>query len=76
MMRSSVLATLLVCLALSSTLQAQTAEDETTSDRPREPAGESADASGKPLSRLRPETTFTPSEKIRADSAVSFPVDI
>jgi hypothetical protein len=34
------------------------------------PAGESAQPAGKPAA------TFNPSEKISADSAVSFPVDI
>ncbi len=43
------------------------AEQAPDASRPRQPEPEGAAA---------PVTTFTPTEKIQADSAVSFPVDI
>ena len=77
-MRFISLLSMLVCLAATGNLQAQPAADiaEGVPAQPAAPrqqtpsAGKSAKPAGKPA------TTFNPSEKISADSAVSFPVDI
>jgi hypothetical protein len=69
MMRNFV-AVLAGCLMLA-TAQAQSPQPEPAETRDKSTV--SADDAVKPAA---PAPVFTPSEKIRADSAVSFPVDI
>ncbi len=78
MMRIFLLILLLGCLAVTGGLHALAAEDEkepvvsteTAAEKPAPPAKRS------PRPARKPAATFTPTEKIGADSAVSFPVDI
>lgn len=64
-------------LALIGPLHAQAPAGDPEPERPQAAAGATP---GKPVEPQPPvrgkESTFNPSEKIRADSAVSFPVDI
>ena len=62
-------------MLLAGTLYAAAAED-TDTDSEQQPSQQAKPAdSGKP-STPAPAKSFTPSEKVGADSAVSFPVDI
>jgi hypothetical protein len=66
---------MIMSMLLAGTLCAAAAENNNTDAeqpvaQPQKPAADS-----KPQ-RPAPATTFTPSEKVGADSAVSFPVDI
>jgi hypothetical protein len=75
MMRLLTLFVILGSVAAAGNLHAQPAADveEGTPAQPQQQtpaAGKSAKPAGKPAA------TFNPSEKISADSAVSFPVDI
>ena len=75
MMRLSTLVVLLGSMAAAGSLFAQQAADveegvPAAPQQQKPPAGKSAKPAGKPAA------TFNPSEKISADSAVSFPVDI
>ena len=74
MMRLLTLLVMLGSVAAAGNLYAQPAADveagTPAQQQQKPPAGKSAKPAGKPAS------TFTPSEKISADSAVSFPVDI
>lgn len=68
----------LICLALSANIFAQSSPDAEqaaqTVDAPfNTPA---ATTKRQPQPPITPQPSFKPSEKIRADSAVSFPVDI
>jgi len=63
------------CMLASGMVRAQPAEDTGEGMRPQPqqrtpPATQPAQSAGKPAA------SFTPSERISADSAVSFPVDI
>ena len=75
MIRLSTLVVILGSMAAAGNLHAQPAAD-IAAGTPAQPqqqkpaAGKSAKLAGKPAA------TFNPSEKISADSAVSFPVDI
>ena len=75
MIRLSTLVVILGSMAAAGNLHAQPAAD-VVAGTPAQPqqqkpqAGKSAQPAGKPAA------TFNPSEKISADSAVSFPVDI
>ena len=75
-MRCAALVVLWVCLAAGGLLQAaqekrdSPASPETTGNTTAEPNRK------KPRQSQKPAIDFKPSEKIRADSAVSFPVDI
>ena len=64
-------------LALGN-LHAVDKQDDRKAPGPQETAVEKPDppATARPRERSKPATTFRPSEKISADSAVSFPVDI
>ena len=74
MMRLLTLLVMLGSVAAAGNLQAQPAADveagTPTQQQQKPPAGKAAKPAGKPAA------TFNPSEKISADSAVSFPVDI
>jgi len=68
-----------VCLAVNGVLHAQSVQggDRTGAPNP----GQESNTPGapdreRPRQAPRPAATFNPSEKIGADSAVSFPVDI
>ena len=80
MMRYSTLAVFLVSLAASGTLYALTAQDEKTATTDRETAADKQKTAPSvkqtPRKTKKSATTFKPSERIGADSAVSFPVDI
>lgn len=70
--------TLVLLMLLSATLAAA-APPEPVPQAPIPPAGTSAPARAADSGRQKsstPARTFTPSEKIKADSAVAFPVDI
>ena len=62
-------------ILLAGTLFAATAEDNDTGSEQQTPQQANPADSGKPKTPA-PAKTFTPSEKVGADSAVSFPVDI
>ena len=62
-------------MLLAGTLLAAAAEDSNTDSEQQTPQQAKPDDSGKPKTPA-PAKTFTPSEKVGADSAVSFPVDI
>ena len=67
---------IIVCILLASNLFAATpANDEQTDEEQQTQQQEKPVDSGK-LQTSTPAITFTPSEKVGADSAVSFPVDI
>lgn len=68
----------LICLALSANVFAQTSPDaaqaaQATVEPSNTPAATTERQAQPPLT---PQPGFKPSEEIRADSAVSFPVDI
>jgi len=72
-MRFSVLLT--ASMLLTGTLFAAAAEDSNPDAEQQAPQQAKPDDSGKPKTPA-PAKSFTPSEKVGADSAVSFPVDI
>jgi len=76
MMHRSVLLLVLACPALTGNVDAQAAADEASPEATREAVEQGARTPLPPRPSQQPEPTFNPSEKIRADSAVSFPVDI
>ncbi|MGB5440453.1 MAG: hypothetical protein WBN90_12495 [Gammaproteobacteria bacterium] len=78
MMRYSRQVVLLTCMAASGNLYAQSAADdaEAAPTQQTQPATPSPPAKQSPRQTQKPAPTFKPSEKISADSAVSFPVDI
>lgn len=81
LMNHTRLAVILGTMLLTANPYADTRPDEQKASDTRETA---ADKNGpstkqrtrKPAKPAKPATTFRPSEKISADSAVSFPVDI
>ena len=79
-MRYSRLAILLLSITASGTLYALTAQDGTAAATDQEAAAPkqkpAPSAKPRPQKTKKPATTFKPSERIGADSAVSFPVDI
>ena len=67
---------LIFCILLTGYLfAASPANDEQTDDKQETPQQIKPDGNSKPPTAA-PAITFTPSEKVGADSAVSFPVDI
>ena len=64
-----------VSILLAGTLFAAVAEEDTAKAAQQAPQQPGPADSGKPKTPA-PAKTFTPSEKVGADSAVSFPVDI
>lgn len=66
---------MIVSVLLAGTLFAAAAEDNNT-DAEQALEQQQAPAADSAPQRPAPARTFTPSEKIGADSAVSFPVDI
>jgi hypothetical protein len=78
MRRYSGLVVMLACMAIDTNLYAQQATDAAAAGTTQQaqpekhvpPAGQDSRQAAKPAA------TFTPSEKISADSAISFPVDI
>ena len=71
---------ILACLTACGSLYALTAPDEKAATTDQETAAEkqkpAPSAKPRPKKVKKPATTFKPSERIGADSAVSFPVDI
>jgi hypothetical protein len=78
MMQLLIRVVMLGCLAAIGSLHALTVEDEKQPAQSTETTAEESSPPAKqsPRPRAKPATTFKPSEKIGADSAVSFPVDI
>ena len=78
MMHYSILVTILGSMIASANLYAESAADKSdaTPTQQTEPEKHSPPAKQAPRQATKPATTFKPSEKIGADSAVSFPVDI
>ena len=66
------------CMLALGNLHALDNQDDRKAPGSQETAAEKPDppAKARPRERAKPATTFRPSEKISADSAVSFPVDI
>ena len=77
-MRFLTLVVILVCMAATVNLHAESTADksEATTTQQTEPEKQSPPVKQAPRKTAKPATTFKPSEKIGADSAVSFPVDI
>jgi hypothetical protein len=78
MMRYSRLVVILTCIFVTGILYAESAADksEVSTTPQTEPEKHSPPVKQAPRQTTKPATTFKPSEKIGADSAVSFPVDI
>ena len=78
MMSYTRLVIIFVCMAASGNPYAQSAADnaEAAPTQQAEPERRSPPAEQGPRPARKPAATFKPSEKIGADSAVSFPVDI
>ena len=78
MKRNAILVLILGCMLATGSLYALTAQDEQKAANSRETADEKRRPPVKQRSQqpAKPAATFKPSEKIGADSAVSFPVDI
>ena len=72
------LAVILGCMVAAGNLYALTAPDETDPASARETAAQKDNPPVKqpPRQPAKPADTFEPTERIDADSAVSFPVDI
>ena len=77
-MRLLTLAVILACMTASGNLYALSAADDskTKSAQQTEPEKSSQPAKQSTRQSAKPAATFKPSERIGADSAVSFPVDI
>ena len=78
--RLVILVTVLACMTASGRLYALSAADDSKT-APQQPAPEEHSPPVKPrpsqsAKPAKPAATFKPSERIGADSAVSFPVDI
>ena len=66
----------ILCMLFSTHLFAATPVSDEPADEPQmRPQQTSSSDTGKPK-KTAPASSFTPSEKVGADSAVSFPVDI
>ena len=78
MIRYSTLVMILACMTATGNLYALTAEDGSETRPAQQAAPEKPGRSPEQGSRksAKPAATFKPSERIGADSAVSFPVDI
>ena len=76
MMRNRIPLLLAILLLTVSASFAATTEEDGNSRETSHPAPGSENEAPNDKGKHRPATTFTPSEKIGADSAVSFPVDI
>lgn len=78
MKRNATLVLILSCMLVCGSLYALAAKDEKETANSRETADEKNRPPVKQRSQkpAKPAATFKPSERIGADSAVSFPVDI
>ena len=78
MKRRTIPALILACMLATGDLVAQTAADKEQARGPSNPAAEKQTQPKQPHSgkSAKPATTFRPSERIKADSSVAFPVDI
>jgi hypothetical protein len=72
------LAVTAACMVVATNLHAQSATDAATAGRTQQAPQEQRVPPVKQEARqpAKPAATFTPSERIGADSAISFPVDI
>ena len=78
MKRKAILALILGCMLATGNLVAQTAADKEQARPDGKPAAEqqTQPKQPRPGKSAKPATTFRPSERIKADSSVAFPVDI
>ena len=77
MMRYTRLVVILTCMVAGGNLYAESAADKSEATPPQtELEKRSPPVKQSPRQATKPATTFKPAEKIGADSAVSFPVDI
>ena len=69
---------ILACMLVTANIYAQSATDDVVAapTQQTQPATPGPPAKQGPRQTQKPAPTFKPSEKISADSAVSFPVDI
>jgi hypothetical protein len=65
-----------VCIPLAGNLFAATPANDEPADKEQKPSQQEKPVDSSKLQTSTPAPTFTPSEKVGADSAVSFPVDI
>ena len=78
MKRKAIPALMLGCMLATGNLVAQTAADKEQAPPIGKPAAEQQAQPKQPRQgkSAKPVTTFRPSERIKADSSVAFPVDI
>ena len=67
---------LIFCILLAGNLYAATPANNEPADQKQQTPQQEQPVDSSKLQTSTPATTFTPSEKVGADSAVSFPVDI
>jgi hypothetical protein len=67
---------LIFCILLTGNLFAATPANDEPADKEQKPPQQEQPVDSSKLQTSTPAITFTPSEKVGADSAVSFPVDI
>ena len=67
---------LIFCILLAGNLLAATPANDEPADEKQETPQQVKPVDSSKLQTSTPAITFTPSEKVGADSAVSFPVDI
>ena len=67
---------LIMCAVFAGNLFAATPVDNEPADKEQKPPQQEKPVDSRKLQKSTPSITFTPSEKVGADSAVSFPVDI
>lgn len=66
----------IICILFSGNLSAATPANDNQTDEKQKPPQQEKPVDSSKLKTDTPAATFTPSEKVGADSAVSFPVDI
>ena len=67
---------LIMCTVFAANLFAATPANDEPADKEQKPPQQEKPVDSSKLQKSTPSITFTPSEKVGADSAVSFPVDI
>ena len=67
---------IIVCILLAGNLFAASPANDEPADKEQKTSQQVKPVDSSKLQKSTPAITFTPSEKVGADSAVSFPVDI
>ena len=67
---------LIMCAVFAGNLFAAAPANDEPADKEQKPPQQEKPVDSSKLQKSTPSITFTPSEKVGADSAVSFPVDI